>query len=163
MLRSNQMPSSGKKREATCKKHLATIWGENSLKILALFVTDWKRNNPLLVKGRKYYPRHNFRSKRFLLTKTSRPALWSTQPSIQSVPWFLARVKAAREWSWPLTSIYSQGQEWMLLYLHSTVSLQGMVLNWVWQQLYLSYAQWGFETKTNIFGNIFMIFKLTFS
>jgi hypothetical protein len=37
--------------------------------------------------------------------------------------------KAAGAWSWPLTSIYCRGQECVELYLHSPISLHGVVLS----------------------------------
>jgi len=36
--------------------------------------------------------------------------------------------EAAGAWNWPLISIWRQGEECMRLYLHSSVSLHGVVL-----------------------------------
>jgi len=38
--------------------------------------------------------------------------------------------KAAVAWSWPLTSIWSRGQECVELYLHFPIRPNGMVLSW---------------------------------
>jgi hypothetical protein len=38
-------------------------------------------------------------------------------------------VKAARDWSWPLTSSYCRDQENVDLYIHSPIRLHGVVLN----------------------------------
>jgi hypothetical protein len=37
--------------------------------------------------------------------------------------------KAAGPWSWPLNSNWYQGQESVALYIHSPISLHGVVLN----------------------------------
>jgi hypothetical protein len=37
--------------------------------------------------------------------------------------------KPTGAWSWPLTSIWCRGQEWVELYLHSPVRLNGVVLS----------------------------------
>jgi hypothetical protein len=39
------------------------------------------------------------------------------------------RGKAAGAWSWPLTSNYCPGQEYVDLYIHSNIRLDGVVLN----------------------------------
>jgi len=54
-----------------------------------------------------------------LFCKTSRLALGPTQTPIQWVSGLFPGGKAARAWSWPLTSIYRRGKEWAELYIYS--------------------------------------------
>jgi hypothetical protein len=72
------------------------------------------------------------RVKNFLFSTSSRLALAPTQPPIQWVLGaFSPRGKAAREWSWPLTSNYCRGQENVNLYIYFPIRLHGVVLNWL--------------------------------
>jgi hypothetical protein len=69
----------------------------------------------------------------FPLTSVSRPALGPTQPPVQWVPGILSLRKiAAGAWHWPLTPIYSRGQEWVgaipSLPPSSTVACSGTAL-----------------------------------
>jgi hypothetical protein len=59
------------------------------------------------------------RVKNFLFSKSSRPALRSTQPPIPWVPGALSPGVAPGASSWPLTSDECRGQENVDLYIHS--------------------------------------------
>jgi hypothetical protein len=73
-------------------------------------------------------------SRIFLFSKSSRPALGSTQPPTLWVPGALSRGKAAGAWSWPLTSNSCRGQENVDLYINSPIRLHGVVLKIRWAQ-----------------------------
>jgi hypothetical protein len=65
-----------------------------------------------------------------IFSKSSRPALGSTQPPIQSVPGtFSPGVKRSGSEADPLTSSLCRGQENVNLYVHSHIRLHGAVLN----------------------------------
>jgi hypothetical protein len=65
-----------------------------------------------------------------IFSKSSRPALGSTQPPIQWVPGALSPGgKAAGAWSWPPTSSQCRGLENVELYIHSLIRLHSVVLN----------------------------------
>jgi hypothetical protein len=61
-----------------------------------------------------------------------RPPLGPTQPPIKCIlrgGGLSCGIKAAGAWSWPVTSVYSRGKEYVELYLHSPVRLHGFVLS----------------------------------
>lgn len=59
----------------------------------------------------------------YLLSQTSRPTPWPTQPPTDYVP----RIKAAEEWGWPLISNCCRGKEWMELHHHSPYMFSWLV------------------------------------
>jgi hypothetical protein len=70
------------------------------------------------------------KGKNFIFHTTSKPALRSTQPSIQWVFGAVSPgVKQLGAWSWPFTSIYYQGQEWWSYTFNPPIHVHGMVLN----------------------------------
>jgi hypothetical protein len=67
----------------------------------------------------------------FLSTTASRLAPGPIQPISQWVPGAISLGgKAAGAWSWPLTSIYCRGQEYVELYIYSPIRLHGVVLSY---------------------------------
>jgi hypothetical protein len=71
------------------------------------------------------------RGKIFLLSTSSRPVVGPIHPTIQWVPGSSFKGgKAARAWSWPLTSDYCGGQENVELYIDSPIHLHGVLINY---------------------------------
>jgi hypothetical protein len=66
-----------------------------------------------------------------IFSSPSRPDwLWDPHILLSNGYWGLfPQGNAAREWSWPLTSNYCQGQENVDLYIHSPIHLHGVVLH----------------------------------
>jgi hypothetical protein len=93
---------------------------DSAVGIATGYVLDGRGDRVRVPGGARFFP--SFMS--------SIPVPGLTQPPIQWVPEALSPgSEAATAWSWPLTSSYCRGQEYVDLYIHFHIRLHGLLVN----------------------------------